>query len=151
MRVTTKSGAMRSLEILAQELASPIGRAAVSEAMRGALRLRADADAGEAAALMRAGPDETAAVVDRDGAFVGTVALADLDGARTVGERLRSDAIVFAPTETVARAAAVLAFERRLEAMVVDERRRVLGQLTALDLLRWLACAGGFLVPAPPR
>ncbi len=48
----------------------------------------------------------------------------------------------------VAYAIALMAFERLHEVPVVDAEGRVLGMVTAIDALRWVAGALGYVVPA---
>lgn len=52
---------------------------------------------------------------------------------------------------SIGHAAAVMAFEGVHRIVVTGENGRVAGILSALDLLRWLACETGFIVPEVRR
>jgi CBS domain-containing protein len=69
-------------------------------------------------------------------------------GPRTVGEVMTTPAISVTAYTSVTRAAAVMAFEgiRQLAVSALDGR--VIGVISAVDVLRWIAQRSGFAVPA---
>src|SRR5262249_49418759 len=58
---------------------------------------------------------------------------------KSVGDVMERDPIALPPSAPVARAAAVMAFEELPEITVVDGDRIVVGVVSAIDVLRWMA------------
>jgi CBS domain-containing protein len=65
----------------------------------------------------------------------------------TVGAIMTRVPVTLPEQASIARAAAVMAFEGVRRVPVVDERRRVTGMVASLDVMRWLAQRSGYLVP----
>ncbi len=65
----------------------------------------------------------------------------------TVGEIMMPIAFTLPETASVSRAAALMALEGVHRLPVVSEEGKVVGILSAMDILRWLAEAEGYLVP----
>lgn len=92
-------------------------------------------------------------VVDRDGKPVGVVSKTDLlgdrDGDGTVGDIMTPMSFTLQEDKSIAKASALMAYEGIHRLPVVDEDGRVVGLLSSLDILHWLACKTGNTVPAP--
>lgn len=96
-----------------------------------------------------------APVVDRNGQPVGMVSKTDLvrwtcEAEGKLGCTV-SDIMVRIPvcvntSESIARAAAVMAFERVHRVPIVDSSGRVLGIVSALDVMGWLAREHGYVI-----
>jgi CBS domain-containing protein len=101
--------------------------------------------------LLRERAISGAPVVDESGAPVGVVSRTDLlergEAAPTVGQLMSDLPVTIAETESVAKAAALMTLERvhRLPVVTADARRRVVGILSAIDVLAWIAREGGYL------
>jgi CBS domain-containing protein len=122
-------------------------RGQVRDAMRSAsLALRPGVTRGVAADALRAHGQCAAPVVDGDGRPVGFVAEAELlrarPGARVADAMVRV-ALSVAETAPVGRAAALMASHRLDRLSVVSADGAVVGTISALDLVGWLAGAGG--------
>jgi CheY-like chemotaxis protein/CBS domain-containing protein len=66
----------------------------------------------------------------------------------TVGEVMTPFVFSLSPEASVARAAALMAYEGIHRILVVDEHSAAIGILSSLDLARWIAVSSGFEVPA---
>jgi CheY-like chemotaxis protein/CBS domain-containing protein len=66
----------------------------------------------------------------------------------TVGEVMTPFVFSLSPDASVARAAALMAFEGIHRIVVLDEHGVAVGILSSLDLARWIAASSGFEVPA---
>lgn len=58
---------------------------------------------------------------------------------------------VVGPDASVGQVAATMAYERVPSVLVVDDTGALVGTVSALDLVRWLACRMGYVVPARPK
>jgi CBS-domain-containing membrane protein len=67
--------------------------------------------------------------------------------ARTVNDIMSSPAIHVAASAPLTTAAALMAFEGVQHIPVVDESHRLVGMISTLDMMRWLARQDGFCVP----
>jgi len=93
-----------------------------------------------------------APVVDELGRPVGMVSKTDLVASHyaslkagtTVGDIMMPGPFCLATTESIAKAAGLMAFEGVHRVAVVGEDGRVVGIIAALDILRWLARESGF-------
>lgn len=142
-----------------------------------ALCVRSDVDVEALAEVFLHRGITSAPVVDADGKAIGFVSMTDLvrdrhengdggalddplpacllgelgvrvaPGPRTVGDVMTSPAISVTAYTAVTRAAAVMAFEgiRQLAVSALDGR--VIGVISAMDVLRWVAQRNGFAVP----
>jgi hypothetical protein len=96
-------------------------------------------------------------VVDEGGKPIGVVSLADIvrhhsqskvasDEARsTVGDIMTDISITLGEGALVSQAAALMALERIHRVPVVDRTGQVVGVLSSLDVLYWLACETGYV------
>ena len=100
-------------------------------------------------------------VVDAEGAPIGIVSRTDLfrrlaeeegDTDQRLCARDLMTAVVLTLPEwsTVAQAAAFMSFEGIHQIPVVSEHGKVVGMLSSLDILRWMAHRSGYLVPLRP-
>jgi CBS domain-containing protein len=91
-----------------------------------------------------------APVVDASGRPIGVVSKTDLvrsAGARTVADIMTPVTLTLPETASVYRAAALMAYESVHRVVVTDDAGQVVGVLSALDVLRWLARDEGYVVP----
>ena len=95
-----------------------------------------------------------APVVDDGGAPVGVVSKTDLirygvspDGC--VRDIMTPMSFTLHEDQSVSRASALMAYEGIHRLPVVDTPGKVVGLLSSLDILHWLACKSGNSVPAP--
>ena len=93
-------------------------------------------------------------VVDTEGRPVGVVSKTDLlrhgvtpDG--RVKDVMTSMSFTLEDDQSVSKAAAIMAYEGIHRLPVVDANGKVVGLLSSLDVLHWLACKTGNTVPAP--
>jgi CBS domain-containing protein len=94
-----------------------------------------------------------------DAARLGMTGAGDLDAAsglefplehyprRRVRHIMTPLAIFVDETASIARAAAIMAYERVHRVLVVDRAARVVGLVSTIDVLRWLARHDGYAVP----
>ena len=130
----------------------PVGEGpSVRSAMRpAAVAVRRGLSAATAASALRARGHAGAPVVDGEGRPVGWVAEADLLRARPgakVADAMSHAALAVAETATLARAASLLASHRLDRIPVVSGDGAVVGVLSALDVLAWLAVPEGAGAP----
>ncbi len=98
-----------------------------------------------------------APVVDAEGHPIGVISLTDLVRAGSASddqpvEQLMTPVVCTLPeTAELARAAAVMAFEGIHRVLIVSSTRRVVGIVTALDVMHALAQSAGFMVPEDLR
>jgi CBS domain-containing protein len=105
-----------------------------------------------------------APVVDEDGRVIGVVSKTDLvrylasgtggpedAETKTVGDIMTSVAFCVPVHASVARAAALMALEGCHRLPVVDTARQVVGIVSSLDVLRWLARNEGYVLGEPHR
>jgi len=127
--------------------AGPAERALVGEVMRRtAVALRPGLSRAVAADALRARGAAAAPVVDGDGRPVGVVSEADLLRARSgakVQDAMRRVALAVSETATLAGAASLMAAHGAERLPVVSDDGGVVGVLTALDVVAWLAGPGG--------
>ena len=109
------------------------------------------------AALLIEGGFSGVPVVDEGGKPIGVVSLADIvrhhsqskaasDEARsTVGDIMTDISITLGEGALVSQAAALMALERIHRVPVVDRTGQVVGVLSSLDVLYWLACETGYV------
>jgi CBS domain-containing protein len=102
-------------------------------------------------------------VVDRSGVAVGMVSKTDLvrfhQQSRTSGDSVEAVvadimmplAFCLPPNETIARAAALMAFEGMHRVPIVNAHRQVVGLVSTLDVMRWMARKHGYVVGLGPR
>lgn len=93
-------------------------------------------------------------VVDHDGKPVGVLSKTDLLRHGTHGEGLVSDimtpiSFTLDEDQPISKASALMAYEGIHRLPIIDASGRVVGLLSALDVLHWLACKTGHAVPAP--
>lgn len=95
-----------------------------------------------------------APVVDDEGVPVGFVSKTDLvrhgvtpDG--RVRDIMTPMSFTLHEDQSVSKASALMAYEGIHRLPVIDGRGRVVGLLSSLDVLHWLACKSGESVPAP--
>lgn len=118
--------------------------------------VRADLPVEALAALLLERGISGTPVVDADGFPIGVISktdivrarLADHDDGATVGEIMMPLAFTLRPRESIARACALMAFEGIHRVAVVSETGHVVGVVTPLDVVRWLARPGGSLEQA---
>jgi len=99
--------------------------------------------------LMLARNLSAAPVVDENGRPVGILTRSDvLHAAPTtlVAEAMMPVAFGIAESDSLARAAALMAAENIQQVLVIGDHGRVVGLVTALDATRWLAREAGFEV-----
>jgi CBS-domain-containing membrane protein len=114
------------------------------------------------AALLRARLIERgvsgAPVVDDWGHVLGVVSKSDLvehevtgeRGHKTVSDIMMTMVFTLPADAPIAKAAALMAYEGVHRIVVVDERRCVVGVLSALDIARWLGSSAGYSVGREP-
>jgi CBS domain-containing protein len=121
--------------------------ALVAEVMRSAsVAFRPGVTRGVAAEALRAHGAAAAPVVDGEGRPIGLVTEADLLRARTgakVSDAMAKVALPVVETASLARAAALMAAERVERLPVVSADGVVVGMISAMDVVAWLAGAGG--------
>jgi CBS domain-containing protein len=115
--------------------------------------VRPDLDAALLLPLLTALDVKALTVVDDTGRPLGMVSRADALEPRAVRETV-DDVMVcmaFSLRETVSlsQAAALMAYESVHRLPVVSAERQVVGVISALDVVGWLARNDGYLVPAP--
>ncbi len=118
--------------------------------------VRSDLGVGALVALLLDKGISGAPVVDADGRPIGVVSKTDIlrciradfmrAPALTVGDIMVPLAFCLPVNESIAKAAALMAFERVHRIPVVSASRRVVGILSSLDVLRWLAREHGYVV-----
>lgn len=93
----------------------------------------------------------TAPVVDAEGRLLGAVSSSDVahapPDARTVADVMAEPAVALSESASLFQASALMAYEGVHRIVVVDERWRVIGVLSALDVLAWIARERGFVLP----
>jgi CBS domain-containing protein len=97
-----------------------------------------------------------APVVDEDGRPIGMVSKTDLLRSNLLRERIVDDvmtplAMALPDDATVSQAAALMASERIHRVVVVSPDGRIVGLVSALDVLRWMAFADGYIVARPTK
>jgi CBS domain-containing protein len=147
-----------SLELpLAREdtLEATINEAVVSDVMtRDVLCAREDTSIQSLADVLLARGLSGAPVTSDKGRLVGYAAMTDIARAMTeggvvadetgVGEIMTPAAYAISERTPLAQAAALMAYEAVVRLPVVSDRGEVVGLLSALDIVRWLACRGGY-------
>jgi predicted transcriptional regulator len=111
--------------------------------------------AGDLRALLLERNIGGAPVVDEEGTAIGVVSMTDLvrDTVIGVGEALVEDLMTELPiavpqTTALARAIALMAYENVHRLLVLSPERRVVGILSAMDIMRFIARSEGYAVPA---
>jgi len=93
-----------------------------------------------------------APVVDARQHLIGFVSLSDLAGAAydeaPIDDVMTRLVISLRASSTVTMAAALMAYEGLRQLPIVDVENRVVGLLSALDVLRWLAQEDGYCMPS---
>jgi CBS domain-containing protein len=136
----------------------PPSRAAISTIMaRDVACVRPGVPLAELAAFFADRNLADAPVVAADGRLLGMVARADVMAERTKGEVpgheataagiMKPVAFTLRETAPLTQAAALLAYEGLARLPVVSAEDTVVGMITALDVLRWLARQDGYLEP----
>ncbi len=123
---------------------------------RNVLALRAGVRLDRARDLLLARGLGGAPVVDSEARPVGMLSIADLlrAGAEGLGaeataaDAMNRQALTLPDTAPLSEVAALLAFEQAHRAAVVSREGRVVGTVTASDLLRWLAQQDEHLLPS---
>jgi CBS domain-containing protein len=132
------------------------GTPRVNDAMpRSAVALRASLSCADAADALRLRRVQAATVVDGRGRAVGIVGEGELLRARRaekVGDVMGRVVLSVPESAPLARAAALMAAQRAERVAVVGADGAVVGALTALDVVAWLAAREGALAPlaGPP-
>lgn len=144
--------ACRSTAPAARPGAGPAERALVAEVMRPtSVALRPGVARGIAADALRARGVAAAPVVDGEGRPIGLVAEADLlrtkAGAK-VSDAMARRALSVPEIAPLARAASLMAEHRADRLAVVSDDGAVVGVITAMDVVAWLAGPGGPLASA---
>jgi CBS domain-containing protein len=128
--------------------------APLEEIMTASVRcVRTDVTAEGVLDLLREHAIEAVPVVDAQGRPVGIVTKSDLFRelqlghgiSRTAGELMTRHVLWLPPEAAIASAAALMAAERIHHAIVLADDRRVIGIVSSLDLLGWLARKAGFV------
>lgn len=91
-----------------------------------------------------------APVVDPDGRLVGVLSRTDLRGRKkngTVSDAMSTVAHALPEEAPVAYAISLMARDRIHEVPLVDPQGRVVGMVSAIDALRWVAEALGYVMP----
>jgi predicted transcriptional regulator len=97
-----------------------------------------------------------APVIDADGRPLGVVSKTDLLRARespkeqsalTVRDVMMPLSFALTESASIARASALMTFEGVHRILIVDMAGAIVGVLSALDILRWLARKNGYVVP----
>ena len=92
-------------------------------------------------------------VVDEDGKPVGVVSKTDLlrhgGSSRRVGDIMTPVSFTLQEDQSISKASALMAYEGIHRLPVVDAGGKVVGLLSSLDILHWLAYKTGNTVPAP--
>jgi len=132
---------------------NPANRIPVSEIMTApALCVKKDTGLDALERLLMERGFSGAPVVDEEGRPVGVVSKTDLlqgrgsSGARplTVADIMMPTAFCMQVEETVGRAAGLMAYEAVHRMPVVNREGRVIGVVSPLDILRWLARECGY-------
>jgi CBS domain-containing protein len=122
--------------------------------------VRQDLDAALVLPLLTALDVKALTVVDRAGRPLGMVSRADALEPRAVRETVEDMMVCMAfmlrETTSLSRAAALMAYEEVHRLPVVSAEWQVVGMISALDVVRWLARNDGYVLPAaaasePPR
>lgn len=98
-----------------------------------------------------------APVVDASNRVLGVVSKTDLvrrsiDGDTQIVEHIMTPtAFTLSESATIAEAAALMAFENAHRIPIVSKSDVVVGIVSALDVLRWIAADDGYLVGRPAR
>jgi CBS domain-containing protein len=128
--------------------------APLEEIMTASVRcVRIDVTAEAVLDLLREHAIEAVPVVDAQGRPVGIVTKTDLFRElqlghgirRTAGDLMTRHVLWLPPEAAIASAAALMAAERIHHAIVLADDRRVIGIVSSLDLLGWLARKAGFI------
>ena len=108
-----------------------------------------DLSVGALAELMIGKHVRSAPVCDERGRVIGVVSMSDLARATgaTVADVMMPFAFTLATSASLARAAALMAYEGVGRVVVVEPDGRVAGVVSAVDVMRWLARAEGYVVP----
>ncbi|HJZ88367.1 MAG TPA: CBS domain-containing protein [Polyangia bacterium] len=119
---------------------------------REVLCVREDLDVDSARALLTERAQGGAPVVNRERKLIGFVSMSDLLGdeanGATVDEVMVRAVVTLPESATLAQAAAVMAFEGLHRIPVLRSDRSVAGIVSAIDVLRHLARAEGYLLPS---
>jgi CBS-domain-containing membrane protein len=122
--------------------------------MKPAISTSPDGDMGPVARALLDRAACCVAVVDEDHvpiAFVDRFQLlregVDPEALPSIREVMNKSVACLPATASISQAAALMAFERRSAIMIVDAHDRLIGQITAIDVMRWLARREGYLVP----
>jgi CBS-domain-containing membrane protein len=128
--------------------------AAVEEVMtRKVTCAREDATLAQLRATMLERSVSGVPIIDTAGRPVGIVTKTDLlehadtDGATPAADIMQPFVFALRPSASIARAAALMAYEGVHRVVVVDERGRVAGIVSSLDVARWVGRAAGYPVP----
>jgi CBS domain-containing protein len=91
-------------------------------------------------------------VVDEDGRAMGVVSRSDLVGRRdgTAADLMTTPVLALSERASLFQAAALMAYEGVHRVVVVDDQRRVVGVLSALDVAAWVAREHGYVIPPAP-
>jgi CBS domain-containing protein len=126
----------------------------LEEIMTASVRcVRTDVTAEAVLDLLREYAIEAVPVVDAQGRPVGIVTKTDLFRElqlghgirRTAGDLMTRHVLWLPPEAAIASAAALMAAERIHHAVILADDRRVIGIVSSLDLLGWLARKAGFV------
>ena len=142
---------MRWSPMLRRMLPSTADRVAIADVMtRDVLCVRVEVAVEQLRALFRDRNISAAPVVDAEGLPIGFVSKSDLvtlepNGADTVGDIMMPLAFTLREDDPLSRAAAVMAVEGVHHLPVVSADGRVVGILSSLDFVRWVAAQSGFV------
>jgi CBS domain-containing protein len=142
---------MRWTSHLRRILPSAADRVAVADVMsRDVACVREDVSVESLAALLRDRGIGAAPVVDGDGFPIGVVSKSDLVRERdeldfTVADLMSRVAFTLREDDPLSRAAAVMAVEHVHHLPIVAADGRVVGMLSSLDFVRWVAAQSAFV------
>ena len=155
-RVGFERGSTRSAD---RKLATLADSTPISALMSGEVYcVSEDVSVQALAALLIEGGFSDVPVVDEGGKPIGVVSQADLirhhyesgtdshEAASTVGDIMTDVSFTLGEGALVSQAAALMALERIDRVPVVDPMGQVVGILSSLDVLYWLACETGYVV-----
>jgi CBS domain-containing protein len=107
-----------------------------------------EVDVAQLTALLAERGQACAPVVDESGQLVGLVSQLEHvpPAGATVGDVMRPLAFILNESDSLSRAAALMAYEGIAQLPIVSDEGRVVGLLAAIDLARWMAREAGYVL-----